>query len=188
MSANIMFDTSDCKPEYTSLRLATSPPRQGVDSSRSSSNDNEESVLAGDEDLVDLCNEAELVHTQEKRETVVDVFLEEYRASLNALFGREPSPTPSATAPAADVGDHASTVDTASALAPELVGTVSSFVLEPVGIASAPERSSACAMSTPCSPPPPTAPPPLAPSPPPPPAAPPPSAPPSPSNVRYFSP
>ena len=90
-SANVMFDISDCEPDYTPPRLATSPPQPGVDSNWSSSNDTEESVLAGDEDLIDLRDEAEFEHAQEQRKTGVDVLLEEYRASLNALFGYEPS-------------------------------------------------------------------------------------------------
>ena len=74
-SANVMLDASDYEHDYT-------PPRQrtGVDSNRSSSDDTE-SVLAGDEGLIDIRDETEFKHVQQ-RETDIDVLLEEYRASL----------------------------------------------------------------------------------------------------------
>ena len=77
-------------------------------------------MFASNEDFIDIRDETEFEHAQQ-RETNIDVLLEEYRASIDALFGYEPSPTPSATVLAANAedDDHTSTVGTVSTFAPE---------------------------------------------------------------------
>ena len=80
-SANAMLDTSDYEQDST-------PPQQraGVDSSRSFSEDNEESMLAVDEGLLELISsqlqaardEVGFKHVQRQRDTDLDALLEEY--------------------------------------------------------------------------------------------------------------
>ena len=143
-----MLDTSDYDQDST-------PPQQraSVDSSRSSSENNEESMLAVDEGLLELISsqlqaardEVGFKHAQGQRDTDLDALLEEYRSSLSMLFGSEPSLTPSAMVLAANTedDDHTSTVGTASAFAPE-PSSPACYVTASVGtvFASAPDSTS----------------------------------------------